>query len=95
MHLMEGANNVDFPAVFKRIPRPERWNFGDGAIRLDSLDMGLIRFDKYARTCDNAPDVSPDISGTKSYPDSLLCICFQWLIVDIDLSKSSNMSSGI
>lgn len=54
MHLVEGADDVDLPAVFKRIPRPERWNFDDGAIRLDSLDTRLIWADKYAGACDKS-----------------------------------------
>lgn len=59
MHLVEAAYGVDFPAVFKRIPRPERWQLGDVAIGLDSLDTGLIWPDKYARTCDKGPRGQP------------------------------------
>lgn len=52
MHLVEAAYGVEFPAVFKGIPRPEGWQLGDGTIGSDSLGTGLVWPDKYAGTCD-------------------------------------------
>ena len=59
MHLVEAAYGIEFPAVFKRIPRPERRQLDDGAIRLDSLDTGHIQPNKYTGTCDKGPRGQP------------------------------------
>lgn len=56
---MEAAYGVEFPAVFKGIPRIECWQLGGGAIGLDSLGTGLIRLDKYARAYDQGARGQP------------------------------------
>lgn len=63
MHLVEAAYGVEFPAVFKGIPRIERWQLGGGAVGLDSLGTRLIWLHKYAGTCDQGPRGQPRQPG--------------------------------